>query len=60
MKVNFPTDALPIVILRSDRRVAEEAALRGLHIGYWRKSTGLSVSEISKEICGSFSIRREF
>lgn len=52
MKVNFPTNALPVVILRSDRRVAEEAALRGLHIGYWRHpATGQDylLTEIARE-----------
>lgn len=36
MKISFPDPILPVVIIRCDRHVAEEAALHGLHIGYWR------------------------
>lgn len=36
MKAVPPEQILPVVIIRATRKIAEECALYGLHIGYWR------------------------
>lgn len=42
MRVFLPDPILPVVIIRCKREVAEEAALYGFHIGYWRNpATGI-------------------